>query len=181
MDMTCQDLMQRLQIFSQKTLEWCSQEAEQSNSQVTSAIDLLLENATRVSQISSESLAAIQGMQTAIQVSLNDKTKLTIGSLLENLEQLAKQHKDVESVISPVIQALQFQDRLRQNLENMVKMLPIWMSFRETLPETIAEQHLHDFAHQLMQVSTMKSERDIVRRFIAGLPAEADVTPVLLF
>jgi crotonobetainyl-CoA:carnitine CoA-transferase CaiB-like acyl-CoA transferase len=181
MSLTIDQLVERLHVFSQKTLEWCSQESEVSTARVTVAIDLLLQNTARVSQISAESVAAIQGLQKAISIRFAERNKENFAKLIQNLEVLAGEHAEVQNVIQPIIQALQFQDKLRQNLENAVRMLPVWIEFRKDLPMQITPEKLQEFGKALMTKTTMISERDVVRAHIDGLASEPDIAPVVLF
>jgi hypothetical protein len=181
MTLTIDQLVERLHVFSQKTLEWCAHESETSTARVTEAIDLLLQNTVRVSQISAESIAAIQGLQKAISVRFGDNSRENFVKLIKNLEDLANEHEEVQNVIHPIIQALQFQDKLRQNLENAVRMLPAWIEFRKDLPMQITQEKLQDFGRVLMTKTTMISERDVIRAHIDGLAAEPEIAPVVLF
>ncbi|MDQ3234476.1 MAG: hypothetical protein M3Q07_21955 [Pseudobdellovibrionaceae bacterium] len=181
MSLTIDQLVERMHIFSQKTLEWCAQESEVSTARVTEAIDLLLQNTARVSQISAESLAAIQGLQKAISIRHADRNRENFVKLIQNLEELAGEHEEVQSVIEPIIQALQFQDKLRQNLENAVRMLPAWIEFRKNLPMQITADKLRDFGKVLATKTTMISERDVIRAHIDGMDPEAEIASVVMF
>lgn len=181
MSLTIDQLVERLHSFSQKTLEWCAEESEVSTARVTVAIDLLLKNTARVSEISAESVAAIQDLQKAISIRFVDKKPENFTKLLQNLEALAGEHAEVQNVIQPIIQALQFQDKLRQNLENAVRMLPVWIEFRKNLPMRITSEKLQEFGKAIMTKTTMISERDVVRAHIDGLAAEPDIAPVMIF
>lgn len=181
MTLSIDQLVERLHVFSQKTLEWCAQESEVSTARVTEAIDLLLQNTARVSQISAESLAAIQGLQKAISLRFGDNSRENFVKLIKNLEDLAGEHEEVQNVIQPIIQALQFQDKLRQNLENAVRMLPEWIAFRKGLPMQITQEKLQDFGKVLMTKTTMISERDVIRAHIDGLATEPETASVVMF
>ncbi len=181
MTLTIDQLVERMHIFSQKTLEWCAHESEISTARVTEAIDLLLKNTARVSQISAESLAAIEGLQKAISLRFGDNSRENFVKLIKNLEDLAGEHAEVQNVIQPIIQALQFQDKLRQNLENAVRMLPVWIEFRKDLPMQITQEKLQDFGKALMTKTTMISERDVIRAHIDGLASEKDIPAVVMF
>jgi hypothetical protein len=181
MSLTIDQLVERMHVFSQKTLEWCAHESETSTARVTEAIDLLLQNTARVSQISAESVAAIQGLQKAISLRFAERNRENFAKLIQNLEELAGEHEEVQSVIQPIIQALQFQDKLRQNLENAVRMLPAWMEFRKDLPMQITQEKLQEFGKVLMTKTTMISERDVIRAHIDGLAPEAEIAPVIMF
>lgn len=180
--LTHDQLIERLRVFTQRTLEWCAKESEDSTAQVTGAIDVLLNNTARVSQISNESLAAIEGMQKAISIHFEgDQGRESLHALISSLQLLAREHAEVQGVIKPIIQALQFQDRLRQNLENMVRMLPIWLEFRKQLPTDVSPEQLRNFGLDLMKVTTMIPERDIIRKHLPKLEPEPGVPPFNLF
>lgn len=182
MSMTIDQLVERLHVFSQKTLEWCAQESEVSTARVTEAIDLLLKNTARVSQISSESLAALKGMQKTLSLRVEEKpTREGFARLISDLEVLAREHTEVQNVIHPIIQALQFQDRLRQNLENAVRMLPVWIQFRKGLPSQITPEKMQELGKALMAKTTMIAERDVIRAHIDGLQAEPVAAAVTMF
>ncbi len=181
MTMTMDQLVDRLKVFSQKTIEWCAAESEQSTSRVTDSIDQLLQNTARVSQISNESLLAIQDLQKAISIRIADRSKDGLTILIKNLEALAGEHAEVENVIQPIIQGLQFQDKLRQNLENILLMLPIWIQFRANVGFNIPHDKMIEFGTLLMKKTTMVSERDVIRAHIDGLPSESYVAPVMMF
>ena len=181
MPMNSPQLVERLHVFTQKTLMWCADESEQATAKVTEAIGLLLQNTARVSALSAESLIAIKGMQTAISIRLNNQNRSSVGRLISSLEQLSKQHSEVEDVIHPIIRALQFQDRLRQNLENMVRLLKEWLAFRDLLPDSLPEAKVLDFAKRLAALTTMKAERDVIRRHFQGLEPELEAVAVTMF
>ncbi len=181
MTMTLDQLLERLRIFSQKTLEWCAGESEQSTARVMEAIDQLLRNTARVSQLSAESLVAIQGLQAAISIRMGEKSREGLAQLIKNLEVLAAEHDEVQNVIHPIIQALQFQDKLRQNLENVLRMLPVWLEFRKGLPYQISQDKLIEFGNLLTKKTTTIAERDVIRAHIDGMIPEADIAPVMMF
>ena len=181
MTMTSDQLLDRLKIFSQKTLEWCAAESEQSTARVTDAIDQLLQNTARVSKISAESLLAIKDLQKAISIRMGDRSKEGLDILIKNLEELAGEHAEVESVIQPIIQGLQFQDKLRQNLENILHMLPVWIQFRGSVGSIIPHEKMIEFGSLLMKKTTMISERDVIRAHIDGLPSETPIAAVTMF
>lgn len=181
--LTIDQFISRLQKFTDESLSWCSKESEQSTARVTDAIELLLRNTQRVSSISQESLNALQGLRKSIHLRLGDEKskKVPMGQLVKSLELLATEHNEIDSVIHPIISSLQFQDRMRQNFENMVRMISVWLEHRKKAGTHVSAEAQVCFAEALCKVTSMIGERDIVRKHIPGSPAEAAVAPVILF
>ena len=175
------DLLERLHVFTKKTLEWCANESEISITQVTEAINQLLKNTARVSMISQESLKAIEGMQKAISIQMGQIKGDSLKNLISNLQVLANEHDEIQTIMQPIVHSLQFQDRLRQNMENMVKMLPVWFDYRRVCPSRLTQQDLQHFGELLIKATTMVSERDQIRTYIAGLDPEPALGNVLIF
>ncbi len=182
MAISSQELIDRLRDFTQASFSWCSKESEASTGKVTDAIDMILEKAARVSQISEESREAMQGVQKAINLHLGEHSnKESLSILIKSLNEIAHEHNEMHNLIEPIIHSLEFQDRLRQNLENIWKMLPFWIEFRKHIPDEITEDELRNFGRELMKFTTMISERDVIRKFIPGLEKEAPPPDVVMF
>ena len=99
----------------------------------------------------------------------------------KSLGALSKEHEDINAFISPILSNLQFQDRLRQNLDNILKMLKLWQDTRKTVGAGLNQKDLLEFGKKLTQVTTMKRERDVIRAANPGLDPEVEVDSVLLF
>lgn len=160
----CQDL----QLFSEKSLKWCMDESEQASNKIVHAINLLLEDTERVSALSEESLKAMQAFQSdfVLKVEERDQKQFQkdVHELVLSLEKLCQDHDEVSRMIQPILEALQFQDRLQQNLSNLYKMLVHWLSYREKLKAQGAfdDSSEQEFAQLLYGATTMAEERDLV-------------------
>ncbi len=181
MAISSQELIDRLREFTHASLLWCARESENSTGKVTDAIDMILEKTARVSQISDESRAAMEGIQKAISIHMGDHSRESLSVLIRGLEDIAHEHNEIQTLIAPIIQSLEFQDRLRQNLENMDKMLPHWIEFRKHVPDEMTEEELRVFGRELMKFTTMIAERDVIRKFIPGLEVETPPPDVVMF
>lgn len=172
---------ERLSQFTASSLKWCVSESEASTAQVSDAIELLLQDTARVSQLSKQSLDAIAGLQKSLK--LPRKQGPDLAQVISSLSDLANEHEGVQDLVQPIIRSLQFQDRLRQNLENIQKMIPLWLKTRQAFErgQSLSYNELVGFGTELMKHTTMKSERDIIRKFIAGLEPEADIAEVNFF
>lgn len=176
MSVTMSQLVDRYQKFTEASLTWCSKESEESTTRVSGAIDGLLKDTARVSALSEESLFAIEGMHSKLQLHLSKGA--SIHDLIKALQQLAQENDEVKNVIHPIIESLQFQDRLRQNLENISRMIPIWLEWRE---KDLSPEKMVEFGEALGKATTMKEERDFIRNHISGMPEEEEQDSVLLF
>lgn len=163
--------------FSKTSLHWCSREAETGTERVTAAIDQLLENIARVSQVSQDSLEALDQLKSM----LKDVNQQNLQQLQDSLSLLSRQNGEIDGFIQPIMQSLQFQDRLRQNLENIVKMLGVWIDKRDQMPEVCTDADMRSFGSLLLGATTMKRERDVIREAIPGLEPEADASNITLF
>lgn len=182
--MEARDFEQRLLEFNRASLSWCVQESEKSTEQISLAIDLLLKDAARVSELSEDSLHAIQGLQKELKLRSGSSLAGTnMVSLIKTLTQLAHEHEEIQGVVKPIIQSLQFQDRLRQNLENFQKMIPIWLQYRKRIAGQgqFSESDLSQMAEELRQKTTMKSERDVLRKHFPDVPEEEEAPAVSFF
>ncbi len=182
MELSAVELIERYQSFTKKSLLWCTKESEDSTSRVSDAVELLLQNTSRVSELSEESIVAIEGLHRKIKVHLKNKTDSSLKDLIVTLKNLASENNEIKNVIHPIIESLQFQDRLRQNLENIAAMIPAWLKKRESYKtKGIGEQDLLEMGTELMKLTTMASERDIIRSKIDGLPDTEVKETTLMF
>lgn len=177
------EFQERLNTFTNLSLKWCSEESEASTAQVTDAIEMLLQNTARVSELSEKSLQAIAGLQKTLKTVFVGKNVLNMHQVIQSLEHLAKEHHQIQEIIHPIIRSLQFQDRLRQNLENIQKMLSKWLQLRQTFSQDqyLSADQILAFGQSLLADTTMKSERDIICQYIDGLPQEVAVAHINLF
>lgn len=173
------DSAQKLQEFTKASLDWCAKEAESGTERVTDAIATLLKDIQRVSAMSSESLKALSSLQSV----LSSIDKENYQELHKSLSTLSREHGEIDSYIQPIMEALQFQDRFRQNLENVVHMIDVWKDYRvrPDLTSRSSDDALKDFGEALIAKTTMKRERDVIREHIPGLEGEKDVSRVTLF
>jgi hypothetical protein len=68
------------------------------------------------------------------------------------------------------VEALQFQDLLRQNLENMIKLTTAWIDLRARAHTQMMSSS--EIGEALLKCTSTVDERNIIRRFISGLPPE---------
>jgi hypothetical protein len=170
-DITTAELPERLLHFMKESLGWCVAESENSTQLVMQAVEGLIKKAERVSSVSAESLKALGSLKDAFARQYADKVQeKPIEQLLVSLEALSQQHREVSDIIGPVVEALQFQDLLRQNLENMIKLTAAWIDLRARAHSQVMSPT--DIGEALLKCTSTVDERNIIRRFIDGLPPE---------
>ena len=91
------------------------------------------------------------------------------------------ENRGVDEIVSPIIEALQFQDIFRQHLENLHKSLQLWVEMRIDASEKGEDSHLTFFGKCLLKATTMQDEREIIRRHISGLGEEKKAEDMVFF
>lgn len=180
MKATEKKFLQDLSRFSRESIQWCVQESETATGSMGQAMDVILRDTARVSKLSEESLQAIKDLkQHFSQTSAPDYK-----SLVGRLQKTCAGNHEMKQLVEPLMQTLQFQDFFRQQLENLQKMLELWVEERER----VANGALFDAAAQkalgerFLQHTTMATERDILRRHFDGLEhTDGGIEPVQFF
>ncbi len=168
---TTAELPERLLQFMKESLGWCVSESEKSTQMVMQAIDGMLKKAERVASISSESLKALTTLTEAFGRHYADQAReQPVENLLGSLEALSQEHREVSGVIGPVVESLQYQDLLRQNLDNMIKITAAWIELRARAHAQVISPT--EIGEELLKCTSTVEERNIIRRFIQGLPPE---------
>lgn len=177
-----------LKYFSKESIRWCLEESEQASSNIAKAIDVLMQDTERVSVLSQSSLDAIASLRTDTAKELDEKKPEggRIVNLIVGLKALCAEHDDVRDMIDPILLALQFQDRMKQNLDNLIKMLLVWLEFREKLAregKVYGDEEEREFGNSLYPCTTMVEERDLIKKFFPASeqPAEGATESVSFF
>jgi hypothetical protein len=88
---------------------------------------------------------------------------------------------EVGGLIQPILESLQFQDRITQNMNNMKRMIGYWMEARAKV-ESGEMITMETFGQELLKMTVMTSERTTVCKFIDGLTvAESAAESEVLF
>lgn len=171
MDRAALDYLRDFSQFSQESMNWCATESEKSTNTVTEVVKLIISDAQRVSSLSKESLDAVQQLQDNLTKIVKKNNPVSLSRLIKSLQVLSNDHQEINKIINPIIESLQFQDRLRQNLENCGKMVETWLAMRQTFFNQghCNESDIKLFGEALLKNTTMKSERDVIRNSIDGL------------
>ncbi len=177
---------QDLRNFSDSSLSWCTKQSEDALDLVLKAINELMEDAERISNMSAESLTAVNKLRSTIEVKLNtkDPSKAAIANLITGLKSLCKDQSEIRDIVSPLIEAMQFQDRMTQNINNIKKMIDCWLEVRKSIsPDGVTQDEENRFADKLYAFTTMKEERDVIEAHYpyAVRPQEGDTSATEFF
>ena len=173
-----------LRVFSMESLNWCRAESEAAICKVNDVINSLVSDANRVSATSKESIDAINAVRSIIDNLLPDGNRTEANKLGIALQEAAKHDEQIQSLVTPIIETLQFQDRISQNMNNLGKMIEIWLKAREAIissPDSLTQDFMLQFGKELSACTAMIDERDLLRKYIDGLPEENKTTSALFF
>jgi hypothetical protein len=163
--------------FVENSTKWCADASESETQIIYTTLDTILADTKRRSSISKQTLEVLTQVQDLLKQHGND-----LEGMVEKIRRLTSDQKEVMLLTNPIIEALQFQDRLRQNLENLSKVCKIWDEQQGTLGKDriIKGDALKEFGERCLKAMTSPEEREIVRQFITGLPEEKKATDDLL-
>lgn len=178
-DMAIQQLIDEVMEFSAASMRWCADASEDATRQISNILQHLTDEAARVASMSDEAVRAVEAIRAGISSAAEGTVATT---LIAGLKKLMSDHKEVSTFIDPIVQALQFQDRVTQMMENMVRMIARWALERERIGKPgAAPLDLVAFGNSLLACTTMGDERDCVRRCIPGLEPETESAAVTMF
>ncbi len=165
------EYLERLLNYTDACLSATCKEAEKSVEIVAKLLDALTQDIARISSMSQDTVSALQSVRDILRESQSEnKTMTAVGlrSLAKALSAMHKEHHEISDVIAPLVTTLQFQDRVRQQMENLVKMLRIWMEYRTKNPEN-TEENLLEFGSVLGKPTTTDEEREVLKQVFPGL------------
>ena len=161
-------------LFAKDSMSWCARESEGETTQINQVIMTIMDDIKRRSSMSEKTLKALQDAKREIEGLLSNK-EASMKGVIDSLKQLSTNSQETDELLDPIVQALQFQDQVRQNLENISKVLSCWMAIRETGISPL------EFGSHLLKCTTAMQERDIIRSHISGLPVEEKTEGSIFF
>ena len=168
--------------YSNAIMQKCISDSDDAVRSISDVMDILLKDSSRISKMSADTLGAMKNLEVVIsEVGSQASSSSTIKKLITALSGLVQEHKSVNDVFMPIVEALQFQDAIRQQMENLGKVLEAWYSARVEVGPNPTNAQLTALGEKMLKLTTMQSERDIIRRHISGLSDEVKVDDVLLF
>lgn len=162
--------------FVTDSLGWCRQESERESTRILEALQNVIEDVKRRSKMSAAAERSLVAAQDQLAIILGNSGNTTLDELLGELRTLRSDNAEVSRLVNPVIEALQFQDRLVQNMQNLEKIVGFWFQFEATndLQNESTELRESLIAGLLKRVTTSE-ERDLIRRNLGVGAAEKKV------
>ena len=184
LDLREQSFIKDFITFCHESMDHCVRQAEVAASEIIRVMQFLLDDSKRITKMSQQTLDAVRRLKDSIDPELNgDSPPPPAAQLIHTLREFAKQYRDIQDILNPVIEALQFQDRVRQNMGNLLKMMGVWLGEREQVRRlgVYGDSQRKQFGERLLKTTTMKEERDIVRYYIPQLPQDESAPEEPLF
>lgn len=176
------EIKNRMIGYTDACLTSCAQLSEKTVTDLGTVLDSVMSESQRITKMSEGSLKALEQMRGEIK-KIYDGQFNTSGviKLSQLFRQLNSEHNEVEEVVMPIIQSLQFQDRIRQQMENLVKMLKVWHEQRSKVGMTLTDEERVSFGQKLMALTTTDEERVAIRAQIPTIPEEKTVESDFFF
>lgn len=172
------DFFSKYVSFIQDSLQWSIDESEKPTTAISESIRILLEDTSRVSAISEESVQAIQEIKGKlknlhIQHGHEDYEDNSVAGLVTTLKKVNEEHKELEKIINPIITSLQFQDRFLQNMNSLYRICEFWLETRKAAKDTGTPKQqasinhdLDKFGEVICKLVSTPRERDVILKCI---------------
>lgn len=148
---------------------------------ISGVIEILLNDSSRISKMSSDTIAAMKTIESSLNTSNSQTSPMKVTKLISALRGIVQDHRTSNEILMPIIEALQFQDLIRQQMENLGKVMRAWFEARKEFGVAPTEAQVLEFGKKILSMTSMQKERDIIRGHISGLPNETKVDDVILF
>jgi len=171
-------LMERFFKYSQESLNECIRQTQHAFDELINLLNLVTGESEKVGYLFSEkneSFDDIKNILSQHKTGVDAKAKMLIHDIAETR---VKHSQEAESLIQSFMMALQSQDRIRQNIENMGGFHHHWSTFREKVKssELFSSTLRQEFANEAMKQMSTESEREAIHNLMPGitLPDNSD-------
>lgn len=165
------DYLEKLLAYTDACLKATCKESENAVEVVGKLLDAITQDINRISTMSQDTVNALANVRQLIKGTGSAQGPLhpnNVRSLVKALKLVDKEHENVHDVIMPLVTSLQFQDRVRQQMENMVKMIAVWLQYRaENSPKT--QEEFTAFGALLGAPTTTEEERRVLQNIFPGI------------
>lgn len=164
--------------FTAESTRWCCEESEQATVKISKSIDYLLRETERVSRLSPAGLEAVKNLRSHLQSPDAHRNRKALRDIVSSIKSRVADNQDMQRMIYPLLEVLQFQDLFRQQMENRVKMLQIWLDERDRVLKSgkFGGSERKAWGEKLAKAGAMKAERQVVKNYIpeVDLPQEGN-------
>jgi hypothetical protein len=158
-----------MQAFVADSFGWCKTESEHESTRILIALQNVMEDVKRRSKMSAAAEQSLIAAQDRLAIIVNDAENVSLDDLLGELRSLKSDNAEVSRLVNPVIEALQFQDRLVQNMANLQKIMAFWFEFeRNNDVDAPTDAMKNDLLAGLLKRVTTLEERDLIRQHLGG-------------
>ncbi len=167
-------LLERIFEFSHASLNECILQTQHAFDELIMLLNLVTGESKDVAYLftdQNESLMDIKNILSKNQQSPKDKQAHNI---IKEIAKAREQHsKEANELIQSFMVALQSQDIIRQNIENIGHVYHVWNFYRHTIKaqKQVTSNYLIDFGQDLIGKMTSHPEQVIVEGFIPGVDA----------
>ena len=166
------ELVENLIQFSEESTQWCVEESAHATSNVLAIIDGLMKDSQRIAHLSEETLHAVKAFREKLRTQFQEPAPDFVEgdlnmtqTLIKELQYFVSEYEEIGSLVSPMIQALQFQDRISQEVQHKVAMLNHWWQVRQSLEgDVLSDEAKAQFLDDLRSMVTTEEERSILVR-----------------
>lgn len=158
--------------FGKRSIDWSISESENEITNITDTLQIVMDDVDRRSKMSKETYELLGGLQDRFK-EVAEQRQLSINKVVNELTDLGNDHREMDELVRPLIFSLQFQDRIRQMLENSAKVAAYWQEKRKTFEKgPVSKEELLKIGQELLKLTICHEERTIVRKYIKDLPEE---------
>ena len=158
--------------FAKRSVEWSINESEQEIKNITDTLKNVMDDVDRRSKMSKETFELLDNVKDRMK-EIFEQRQISIKQVVKELTDLGSDHREMNELACPLIYALQFQDRMRQILENSAKVADYWLEKRKVFQKApVSREKLVEFGEDLLSLTTCQEERNIIHKYIRGLPEE---------
>ncbi|MBL4868876.1 MAG: hypothetical protein JKY67_21130 [Pseudomonadales bacterium] len=168
-----ENLLVDIESFTRSTLAWNEKNSSEAIDPILKIIIEVRQTATDTGNISDDSMEALEQIKLVVGAINRSSKKAATKALLSSIQNRMDVDDTIEELINTVMTSVQFQDRIRQNMENLSKSILSWRSLRDIVLDgsELTDEKKYDLGTKLLKNMTMNEEREIIRHYIPNLPS----------
>lgn len=172
-----QKFLQDMLTYTKECIAVCAKSSENAVVVVDKTLQFLMEDSNRISSMGKQTIEILADLKKQMNQSGDQSLNVRpLHSVVKILKKVKSDHSEIDSFIMPIIQSLQFQDRVRQQMENSVKMLSAWLETRKSLAgRSITMEERSVLANTFLSYTTTEEERAAVRSSFPGIEEDKQV------
>ncbi len=178
------DLLERFFAFSHASLEACVLQTQQAFDELMMLLDLVTGESKDVAYLFTDENESLSDIKSIISKSHHDPNNHQVSQVIKEIAIASEQHSnEAKDIIQSFMMALQSQDMIRQNIENIAHVHQVWSFYRHSIKtqKKINANYLIDFGQDLIGKMTSRPEQVIVEGFIPGVDAGSEEEESIFF